>query len=153
MTTADSEPNVCGSSVPTPYIGFASLRFVTKGFSETTRQATADGTAIRSPALQSHFRYPPNTPPSFCGPWGFCPCVSRTVMEKGVCERLVCVRSPTLLTDSVLPFWHFLFCESVRCIPPGQLPSCPFEPVENQSLTRLETFGVPFGLSLCSSLL
>lgn len=44
LTAADSEPNVCGSSVPIPYIGFASLRFVTKGFSETTRRDLSQST-------------------------------------------------------------------------------------------------------------
>lgn len=146
MTAADSEPNVCGSSVPIPYIGFASLRFVTKGFSETTRRDLSQSTE-RLPFEKSRDSKHILNSAFACrsvlfGPWGFCPCVTLPTCNRRA-PRTSDLRPPPdpVYRISFLPhFTVFRFNGSEPYMLPEYFPFGSFICGDPKALPRLEPF-------------
>lgn len=160
LTAADSEPNVCGSSVPIAYIGFASLRFVTKGFSETTRRDLSQSTE-RLPFEKSRDSKHILNSAFSCrsvlfGPWGFCPCVTLPTCNRRA-PRTSDLRPPPrpCFTESrfaVLYGKSFQTDPSPTCCRSTFLSALISAEIQ-KPYHALNHLGVCFGFSLCSSLL
>lgn len=160
LTAADSEPNVCGSSVPIPYIGFASLRFVTKGFSETTRRDLSQSTE-RLPFEKSRDSKHILNSAFSCRsvlfePWGFCPCVTPPTCNRRAPRTSDLRPHPrpcfTGSRFAVLYGKSFQTDPSLTCCRSTFLSALISAEIQ-KPYRALNRFGVCFGFSLCSSLL